>query len=345
VAAHIHAAARGGKRYLETMTPEQRKDISNAIWLCTTHGTLVDQDEVKYPADLLRAWKRQREIEADAAHARGRNAVGGAVAQDLIAIGPDVIVTGELVGSSGSKWTIEVETFVMGDRSGLIKFGERFAEMPEQDRYVLLDSMGDGRVLQAAPSWKRMGDRLVVDVDVRSPVVRKRAQDLGRDLALTEDGDIFTKDGHMATISGLAALPQKVRACLSFQKGEDATAPEFGARVSEFYALYKGSPWIDRLCKLEAIRMAAIPCRDSSLKDEYTPLQCVNRVLGFQLLEGPKSEEWSGRWCPARITAEVKGVGLWTADIKVFVDVYPRPPAPPPPHITGAGPRGSVESE
>jgi hypothetical protein len=37
-AAHIHAAAPGGKRYLESMTPGERSDITNAIWLCRTHA-------------------------------------------------------------------------------------------------------------------------------------------------------------------------------------------------------------------------------------------------------------------------------------------------------------------
>jgi hypothetical protein len=32
-AAHIHAAAPGGRRYLASMTPEERKSFSNGIWL------------------------------------------------------------------------------------------------------------------------------------------------------------------------------------------------------------------------------------------------------------------------------------------------------------------------
>ena len=33
-AAHITAAAPGGPRYDPNLTPDQRKDIDNAIWLC-----------------------------------------------------------------------------------------------------------------------------------------------------------------------------------------------------------------------------------------------------------------------------------------------------------------------
>lgn len=48
VAAHICAAAPGGKRYDPNMTPKQRKSIDNCVWMCQTHAHLIDTDEVKY---------------------------------------------------------------------------------------------------------------------------------------------------------------------------------------------------------------------------------------------------------------------------------------------------------
>lgn len=57
-AAHIHAAAEGGARFDPSMTPEERKAADNGIWMCRNCGTLVDTDEGGFPADLLRAWKR-----------------------------------------------------------------------------------------------------------------------------------------------------------------------------------------------------------------------------------------------------------------------------------------------
>lgn len=67
VAAHICAAAPGGPRYDETMTPEERKDISNCIWMCQTHAHLIDTDEKKYTVDLLKEWKLKAEQDASAA--------------------------------------------------------------------------------------------------------------------------------------------------------------------------------------------------------------------------------------------------------------------------------------
>ena len=71
VAAHICAAAKGGPRYDENMTPDKRRGIENCIWLCQTHAKLIDTDEKTYPADLLRQWKAVAEERASKALANG----------------------------------------------------------------------------------------------------------------------------------------------------------------------------------------------------------------------------------------------------------------------------------
>lgn len=61
VAAHICAAALGGKRYDAEMSPRQRSDVENCIWLCQTHARLIDTDEKTYTVETLKSWKRQAE--------------------------------------------------------------------------------------------------------------------------------------------------------------------------------------------------------------------------------------------------------------------------------------------
>lgn len=60
-AAHICAAAPGGKRYDANMSEEQRKSIDNCIWLCKNHARLIDTDETKYTVELLKKWKQDTE--------------------------------------------------------------------------------------------------------------------------------------------------------------------------------------------------------------------------------------------------------------------------------------------
>lgn len=57
VASHIAAASPGGARYDANMSQDERVSANNGIWLCQTHGKLVDNDEVKYSVDLLKKWK------------------------------------------------------------------------------------------------------------------------------------------------------------------------------------------------------------------------------------------------------------------------------------------------
>lgn len=64
VAAHITAAAIGGPRFNAHLTPEERIDIDNGIWLCQNCATLIDKDTVKYSVKVLEQWKEQAEDEA-----------------------------------------------------------------------------------------------------------------------------------------------------------------------------------------------------------------------------------------------------------------------------------------
>lgn len=61
VAAHITAASPGGPRYDAFLSPDERRAPDNGIWLCQTCGALVDRDDPRYTADLLRQWKRLAE--------------------------------------------------------------------------------------------------------------------------------------------------------------------------------------------------------------------------------------------------------------------------------------------
>lgn len=64
IAAHITAAAPGGARYDASMSPEERSDISNAIWLCPTHGSLIDKEQTGYKTDEIKSWKISAETRA-----------------------------------------------------------------------------------------------------------------------------------------------------------------------------------------------------------------------------------------------------------------------------------------
>jgi hypothetical protein len=66
VAAHITAAASGGPRFDEKLSPEDRASPTNGIWLCQNCAKRIDNDVQRYPTDLILAWKRVAESFADA---------------------------------------------------------------------------------------------------------------------------------------------------------------------------------------------------------------------------------------------------------------------------------------
>lgn len=57
VASHITAAAKGGPRYDENMSAQERKSFENGIWLCQSCSKLIDSDIKRYTVDKLKKWK------------------------------------------------------------------------------------------------------------------------------------------------------------------------------------------------------------------------------------------------------------------------------------------------
>lgn len=64
VAAHITAASADGPRFDPSLTPNQRLSVENGIWLCQSCAKLVDNDPIRYRADVLRRWKALTEKNA-----------------------------------------------------------------------------------------------------------------------------------------------------------------------------------------------------------------------------------------------------------------------------------------
>lgn len=61
-ASHITAAQKGGPRFDEQITSDERKSISNGIWLCSDCADLIDKNEGKsFGVEQIRSWKRRAE--------------------------------------------------------------------------------------------------------------------------------------------------------------------------------------------------------------------------------------------------------------------------------------------
>jgi hypothetical protein len=54
----ISAMSPGGRRYDARLSDADRHDQGNAIWLCYSCARQTDNDVARYPAELLRSWKK-----------------------------------------------------------------------------------------------------------------------------------------------------------------------------------------------------------------------------------------------------------------------------------------------
>ena len=123
-----------------------------------------------------------------------------------------------------------------------------------------MNELGDGRVLTSAPGLNRTADGPVLRCPVATSFPRERVQDLGVDFAISEaTDDLFIENGTIAEVSGLDALPQRIRSCLSMGRGESPFYSDFGVRFDEFFEAFRNTPWLDRLMKLEVISRRRYP--------------------------------------------------------------------------------------
>jgi hypothetical protein len=238
-------------------------------------------------------------------------------AKDLIAIGPAVVAVGELLGSDGSLWTIEIDHFVIGDWRDLSKFVDGFEDIGSRDRYVLINVMGEGRAIASPPAWKKSEKGTIhFFCNVAPPAERISAHRLPSTMASSPvDGDIFVERGSIARVSGLASFPQMLRSTMSLVRGEAFLDLDEGAIFSDYYAAFSDSPWLRRLFMLEMIRLSSIARQPYSSKSETTPLLCVDRVHELELLDRcPQS-----RCLRIRLELDVCGVGAWSGEISVLV--------------------------
>ena len=171
-AAHICAASSGGPRYDPSMTTEQRKSISNGIWLCANHADSIDRDISGHPVDLLHRWKRDAEATAKREHGSRLPKDGDAVE----------MLTQALTGHSQSFMAKSISNAHAASAGALEKLDPRFKVSSSYDqlhgaRFSLSAQENVDVSLRVKPDFyacvehqfsKFMDDGLEFEVDVKN---------------------------------------------------------------------------------------------------------------------------------------------------------------------------------
>jgi len=93
VAAHITAASADGPRFDPSLTPDERCSAENGIWLCQSCAKLVDNDPIRYGADVLRQWKflAEESVARELEYGRSGDTDSNKVFIELERIMPDIL--------------------------------------------------------------------------------------------------------------------------------------------------------------------------------------------------------------------------------------------------------------
>ena len=93
VAAHITAASENGPRYDKSLTEKERRDSSNAIWLCQNCAKLIDDDELRYTVEVLQSWKYFAEVRASLELGKQTDSTDVSNFQDALSKMPKLLAT------------------------------------------------------------------------------------------------------------------------------------------------------------------------------------------------------------------------------------------------------------
>ena len=315
IAAHIHAAASGGPRYNPKMTSDERKHISNGIWMCRDHGSLIDADYTEYSASTLHDWKEQAEKRA-ADSLKLPTQENSNKDATLIQLGNGIIYYAHWNAIHYQEWIFELIAPLIGSADSLNHYVLEFSSLPETETYVVIESQGDARkVLDIKKEISSEGKYLLfINVD-RKPAPTN-PHDLGMDMRIDDTGDISIHNGGLAMVKGIDTAKQRISICMSTIKGEMDDAEELGSLATQYYNEYKDDLEIfGRLILLELIRLSLIPMERRNKEEKVPSLHFVKRFLSVQI----SSTELAHRRFKAHIKLEWGNGELWDGEIPIFV--------------------------
>lgn len=306
-AAHICAAAPKGPRYDQSMSKEERRSITNGIWMCKDHGTLIDSDYTIYSADTLRQWKQEAEYKA-AETLRDPSVEKVAQSATFLQLGDGLMINVRWSIVDSNKWVFELVGMIIGEIDQLKQYILEFNNLNEHEKFAVIESQGDARKLLSITLKHDNG--IFLDLSVADKLPVEDPNHIGSDLRLGADGDLCFENG-ITRISGKEAAVQRLSTAMGLIKGEIEESPWLGSKVSSYYIQYNNQfELLSRLIKMEFIRLSLIPMKKHILLGESRSLSFVKRFVQVSIqsmslvhsrlsidveLEWGDDTEWKGK--------------------------------------------------
>lgn len=317
-AAHITAASKGGPRYDPNLTSEDRKSISNGIWMCRHHARLIDSDDKNYSPETIRQWKIIAENNIYQELKDCTNKID--LPYTLVQIGKDHIFRGIWKKVENKKWTFIVKDFVYGDLNSLKDFCFKInnKKVIDFDKFIVIESQGDGRVIGNFAEWELNNDKeFEFSFITNERIERLHTNEIGTDLKLSDSGDLVIENGDLATVEGVDTAIQKILICLSTVKGEDIFNREAGSVFLKYYWDFKDNiELLGSLLKLELSRLSTVPVSLEHFKQtKGVQLNFINRILSARVISNQKENNR----IPIEIKFEFSDGNLWSGKLNILI--------------------------
>jgi hypothetical protein len=281
-AAHIHGASPLGPRYDEKMTPEERSSFANGIWMCPHHAKLIDADKDNYSAETIRQWKQLMEAET---YRQLRDLTKAAISEPttIICLHPKLMFEGIWKGVEDDTWRFVVKQFIYGDLNALREF--QVSRKGEQKDYVIVESQGDGRLIQDTFKWTQTEQGVEVAVKVLPSAIRRNPNFIGSAPSMREP---ILENGRWRLVAGKELAIQKISFLLNFPHGTRLMNRGYGTLFGVYYRDHADNPeLLNRLIKVELTRLISIPTNPEQPAGA-PDLNFINRI--HQVKVGAKKE-------------------------------------------------------
>lgn len=240
----------------------------------------------------------------------------------LVALGPGILAEGDVIGTHGTRWTLELGTFVRGDQAVLAALGATFAAAARDDRYVVVQSLGMGAVLAAPIRWERKSSVIVVDCEVAPLHPRTSIHEDGSDLAIDMTRVPFRFDPSRR-VSGVERMAQQLSFVLGWCKGGWGAGCEHGSHVPRWVRDH-GQERLADFIAIEIARIAAVTYYSTLDRSDAVVFPAIERVLAVELCPPPAEG-----WCAADVTLRLAGLEpSWTGTIHVCLSTGHLGPKP-----------------
>ncbi len=312
-AAHIYSAAPNGPRNNPGLSPEQRSSVDNGIWMCKSHSRLIDVDETNYSAETLIKWKTDAEnFVRERLEALKREEFPAPVT--LVMLNIRLIFQGRWICVKEETWKFQIYNFIEGDMNQLKEYISSFSGNSDQNKYVVVESQGDGRLMSAIALDVDV-DAFVLTCELMPKLPRTNPHDVGGDLAMGDDGDLVIADNDMGMVFGIDCALQTIRVNLSSEFGWWAN-PSLGSNFNAIYKKYgQNESLLNSITKLEIVRMLTVP-PSKGIFDNYPTKPEFNFINRINWVIVPRYDP-SKPYLPVTMSLEWGNYESWKGEVKI----------------------------